>query len=126
MCVQVVAVAAFDDGVWDAAVGSHGALRGEGDGCCRCVGRCVIVVVIVIGRYNRRRAFMMTTLLRATFRVTAHSRRCHARRLGKAHMRVAGRAWEDGTDDIAAFAFVGNVAAEALERGETIHEVDGW
>lgn len=69
---------------------------------------------------------MMTTMLRATFRVTAHSRRCHARRLGKAHMRVAGRAWEDGTDDIAAFAFVGNVAAEALERGETIYEVDGW
>lgn len=121
MRVQVVAVAAFDDGVWDAAVGSHGALRGEGDGRCRCV-----IVVGVRGGYNRRRAFMMTTMLRATFRVTAHSRRRYARRLGKAHMRVAGRAWEDGTDDIAAFAFVGNVAAEALERGETIHEVDGW
>lgn len=69
---------------------------------------------------------MVTTMLRATFRVTAHSRRSYARRLGKSHMRVAGRAWEDGTDDISAFAFVGNVAAEALERGETIHEVDGW
>lgn len=69
---------------------------------------------------------MMTTMLRATFRVTAHSRRRYARRLGKSHMRVAGCAREDGTDDIAAFAFVGDVAAEALERGETIHEVDGW